>query len=71
LARPAEPGPTSIIHGFNLVTPNVVRRHPLVRGKLAYAGAGLGVSIPHVEMQRSNTDRQRHTNEYQIAGPAV
>ena len=58
-------------HGFNLVTLNLVRRGPLRHAALVtYAGAGLGIAYPHVEMQRMGAPRESRTYTYQIAGPA-
>lgn len=54
--------------GLNLLTLNAYRRWPNLRTPLApYIGAGLGVSIPHVEFD-SGAGR---TAQYQIGGPAV
>jgi hypothetical protein len=59
-------------HGYNLFTLNVVRRRPLRSERLvAYAGAGAGVAIPHVEVGRTGFARTTRTSEYQLAGPAV
>ncbi len=59
-------------HGYNLLTLNLVRRRALVGDKLlAYAGAGAGVAIPHVEVGRSDWPPKTRTSEYQLAGPAV
>ncbi len=59
-------------HGYNLLTLNLVRRRALGSEKLlAYAGAGAGVAIPHVEVGRSGWPPKTRTYEYQLAGPAV
>ena len=59
-------------HGYNLFTINLVRRgSPRKTGLIPYAGVGLGLAYPHVEVQRANAPRGSRTYEYQIAGPAV
>lgn len=59
-------------HGYNLLTFNLVRRRPLgAKGLVAYAGAGAGVSIPHVEVGRAGAPPKTRTSEYQLTGPAV
>jgi hypothetical protein len=55
-------------HGHNMLTLNAL----LSLGRLApalrpYVGAGVGVSLPHTEVQF--LDEQRRTYEYQITGP--
>lgn len=56
-------------HGYNLFTINVLRRGmPRDYHLIPYIGAGLGVAIPHVEVQRVGAAR---TDEYQITGPAL
>jgi lipid A oxidase len=59
-------------HGYNLLTLNALRRGAL-RGPnlIAYAGLGLGVAIPHVEVERADKSRSDRTFEYQITGPAL
>lgn len=52
--------------GLNIVTANLLRRWPGDR-VTPYAGAGLGVAIPHVEF---GTGPGR-TFEYQLTGPAM
>jgi lipid A oxidase len=59
-------------HGYNLLTFNLVRRRSLgAQGLVAYAGAGAGVSIPHVEVGRAGSLPKARTSEYQVTGPAV
>ena len=59
-------------HGYNLLTVNLVRRGSLGRtGLIPYAGAGLGLAYPHVEVQRATAPQASRTYEYQIAGPAI
>ncbi len=54
--------------GLNILTLNAYRRWPnLVRVFTPYVGAGLGVSIPHVEFDSG----AGKTFEYQLGGPAV
>ena len=56
--------------GLNILTANVYRRWPgaLWDGALTpYVGAGLGVSIPHVEVEYESSK----TNGYQFTGPAA
>lgn len=54
--------------GLNLITVNVFRRFPgEARKWTPYLGAGLGISVPHVDIE---TDAGK-TFEYQYAGPAV
>jgi hypothetical protein len=59
-------------HGYNLLTLNALRRASL-RGPnlIPYAGVGLGVAIPHVEVQRADKPQSTRTYEYQITGPAL
>ena len=59
-------------HGYNLLTFNLLRRGTLRRsGLIPYAGAGLGVALPHVEVQRRNAPDAARTYGYQLAGPAM
>jgi hypothetical protein len=59
-------------HGYNLFTLNLVRRSALrAKNLVAYAGAGAGVAIPHVEVGRTGWPVKTRTSEYQLAGPAV
>ena len=54
--------------GLNLVTVNVFRRFPNAPlGLKPYVGGGVGVSIPHVDVQSAGGK----TFEYQLTGPAV
>jgi hypothetical protein len=59
-------------HGYNLLTLNALRRASM-RGPnlIPYAGIGLGVAIPHVEVQRADKPQSSRTYEYQITGPAL
>ena len=54
--------------GLNLVTANVFRRFPNAGRFTPYLGGGLGVAVPHVEIERVGEDK---TFEYQLTGPAV
>lgn len=59
-------------HGYNLFTLNLVRRRgPSAKNLVAYAGAGAGVAIPHVEVGRAGRPAKSRTSEYQLAGLAV
>jgi lipid A oxidase len=59
-------------HGYNLLTLNVLRRGPSRGPNLVpYAGLGLGVAIPHVEVQRADRPQSSRTYAYQITGPAL
>ena len=58
--------------GLNLVTVNYMRRFPdslsgFLSNLTPYAGAGLGVAIPHVDVSNANS----RTFEYQLTGPAA
>lgn len=56
--------------GLNILTANVFYRWPgqWADGRLTpYVGAGLGISIPHVDVQRGDSD----TFGYQFTGPAA
>ena len=56
--------------GLNPLTLNLMyRSRTSWRGWEPYAGAGLGISVPHVELQRGPTDTK--TYEYQYAGPVL
>jgi hypothetical protein len=59
-------------HGYNILTLNALRRAAM-RGPnlIPYAGAGLGVAIPHVEVQRADAPQSARTYEYQITGPVL
>ena len=52
--------------GINIVTVNAMRRFQRRHGFEPYAGAGVGLSIPHVEVTRP----EGTTFEYQIGGAA-
>ena len=55
--------------GINIVTANVWRRWQMPdRPWTPYVGAGIGLSIPHVESQTTGGAK---TFEYQVTGPAV
>ncbi len=55
--------------GINIVTANVWRRWQMPDSPWTpYVGAGLGLSIPHVESQTTGGAK---TFEYQVTGPAV
>jgi len=59
-------------HGYNLFTLNLVRRSAFrAKALVAYAGAGAGIAIPHVEVGRTGWPMASRTSEYQISGPAV
>jgi hypothetical protein len=59
-------------HGYNLLTLNALRRGaPRGPNLIPYAGLGLGVAIPHVEVQRTDPPQSARTDEYQITGPAL
>jgi hypothetical protein len=59
-------------HGYNLLTLNALRRGaPRGPNLIPYAGLGLGVAIPHVEVQRTDPPQSAQTDEYQITGPAL
>ena len=59
-------------HGYNLLTLNALRRGALSGPSLIpYAGVGLGVAIPHVEVERADKPQLPRTYEYQTTGPAV
>lgn len=54
--------------GLNLLTATVFKRFPGdTRAWTPYVGGGLGLSIPHVEVQTTGAK----TFEYQVGGPAV
>ncbi|NDW01699.1 outer membrane protein [Salipiger sp. PrR002] len=56
--------------GINILTVNAMRRWPEQWGKLTpFAGAGLGVAVPHVEV--ATTGGTDDTFEYQYTGPAA
>jgi lipid A oxidase len=54
--------------GLNLITASVWRRFPNQTRLTPYVGAGLGVAVPHVDVQPTG---QAHTFGYQLTGPAV
>ena len=55
--------------GLNLVTLNLEHRLPDLPGNRVtpYVGAGLGIAVPHVDVERGGSK----TFEYQFAGPAA
>ncbi|WP_138466321.1 outer membrane protein [Poseidonocella sp. HB161398] len=54
--------------GLNIITANVMRRFPgVTRDWTPYVGAGLGIAVPHVEVETTGDK----TFEYQFGGPAV
>lgn len=54
--------------GLNIITVNVMRRwKDYARGFTPYVGAGLGVAVPHVDVETAGGK----TFEYQLTGPAV
>ncbi len=55
--------------GLNILTINAMRRFDTVFGLRPYAGAGIGISVPHVEVQ--TTSAGPVTFEYQLAGPSA
>lgn len=56
--------------GLNALTFGVIRQYPDAWGRVTpYWGLGLGVAIPHVEVQTTAASPQ--TRGYQIAGPAA
>ncbi len=55
--------------GLNIATVNLARRWPGAGRLTPYAGAGLGISVPHVEVQAPTAASK--TFEYQLAGPAA
>ncbi|WEF24407.1 outer membrane beta-barrel protein [Paracoccus sp. S3-43] len=56
--------------GLNLVTVNALRRWPRAR-VTPYVGAGLGVAVPHVEVDDDNDPNFDSTHDYQLTGPAM
>ena len=54
--------------GLNLITANVFRRFPNAGRFTPYVGGGLGIAVPHVEIQRVG---EAKTFEYQLTGPAA
>jgi lipid A oxidase len=55
--------------GNNILTANVLRRWQGAGRITPYAGGGIGVALPHVEVQASPSAPL--TFEYQLAGPAA
>ena len=54
--------------GLNIITANVFRRFPNAGRFTPYVGGGLGIAVPHVEIQRTGESK---TFEYQLTGPAA
>lgn len=57
--------------GLNIVTVNAWRRWPgaMAKGRMTpYVGAGIGLAVPHVDIQPTGS---AHTFGYQITGPAA
>jgi lipid A oxidase len=54
--------------GLNLITANVFRRFPNEGRFTPYVGGGLGIAVPHVEIERAGESK---TFEYQLTGPAA
>jgi lipid A oxidase len=54
--------------GLNLITANVFRRFPNEGRFTPYVGGGLGIAVPHVEIERVGESK---TFEYQLTGPAL
>ncbi|MBY6002533.1 outer membrane beta-barrel protein [Salipiger bermudensis] len=55
--------------GHNLLTLNAMKRWPDQWGSMTpYAGAGLGIAFPHVDVETTGGDK---TYGYQLTGPAV
>lgn len=55
--------------GLNIVTVNLWKRWPALQsGLVPYVGAGLGVAVPHVDIQPTG---EAHTFGYQLTGPAA
>ena len=54
--------------GLNLITANVFRRFPNKGRFTPYVGGGLGIAVPHVEIERAGESK---TFEYQLTGPAA
>lgn len=55
--------------GINILTANATRQFDLESDITPYVGLGVGVTIPHVELQSSQMNDK--TFEYQLAGPAA
>lgn len=56
--------------GLNIVTANVLRRWPEQWGSATpYVGGGLGVAIPHVDIEHPASGSK--TYEFQLTGPAA
>jgi len=54
--------------GINFLTANALYRHQMDNGFTPYAGIGLGLSIPHVEVDFAGGNS---TSEYQVTGVAA
>ena len=54
--------------GLNILTLNAYYRWPMALGQVTpYVGAGLGVAVPHVDVEKDGSD----TFGYQLTGPAA
>ncbi len=56
--------------GLNLLTANIMYRHPTETRFTPYVGIGAGIAVPHVETE-FDADPGVETFEYQVTGPAV
>ncbi|MDO6587092.1 outer membrane beta-barrel protein [Salipiger sp. 1_MG-2023] len=55
--------------GLNIVTVNAMKRWPMQWGKATpYVGGGLGIAVPHVDVETTSGDK---TYGYQLTGPAM
>ena len=70
LANPLPAGFTKLefTDGINFLTANALYRHQMDNGFTPYAGVGLGLSIPHVEVDFAGGPS---TSEYQVTGFAA
>ena len=59
----------SFSHGLNTLTVGVARRFPAGGQMTPYLGAGLGISVPHVEALSPSAAED--TSEYQLGGPVA
>ena len=57
-------------HGLNFATLNAVFRLQGLRPRITpYVGVGIGLSVPHVYMQREGQTKKTRTYKHMIAGP--
>ena len=54
--------------GLNLITGNVIYKYDYSKTIRPYAGIGVGLAIPHVEVETTGSPR---TYEYQVTGVAA